>query len=65
MEKAKQLISMSADVKMYEVAQQVGLGDNAAYFGQVFKKYTGMLPSDYRHLYTADHHGRSEKSLDQ
>jgi two-component system response regulator YesN len=63
MEKAKQLISMSASVKMYEVAQQVGLGDNAAYFGQVFRKYTGMLPSDYRDLHRADRRDRSEKIL--
>lgn len=48
MEKAKRIIAMSSDLKMYEVAQQVGLGDNAAYFGQVFRKYTGMLPSEYR-----------------
>lgn len=48
MEKAKQIIAMSSDLKMYEVARQVGLGDSAAYFGQVFRKYTGMLPSEYR-----------------
>ncbi len=47
MEKARQLIAMSADVRVYEVARQIGLGDNTAYFSQLFKKYTGMLPSEY------------------
>lgn len=49
MEKAKQLITVCDDLKMYEVARRVGLGDNAAYFGQVFRKYTGLLPSEYKH----------------
>lgn len=48
MEKAKQIIAKSIDLKMYEVAQQVGLGNNTAYFGQVFRKYIGMLPSEYK-----------------
>lgn len=48
MERAKQIMAASSGFKMYEVARQVGLGDNAAYFGQVFRKYTGMLPSEYR-----------------
>jgi AraC-like DNA-binding protein len=47
MEKARQLINSSADVKVYEVARQIGLGENTAYFSQLFKKYTGMLPSEY------------------
>lgn len=47
MEKARQLISSSADVRVYEVARQIGLGENTAYFSQLFKKYTGMLPSEY------------------
>ena len=48
MEKAKQLMAVCDDLKMYEVARKVGLGDNAAYFGQVFRKYTGLLPSEYK-----------------
>lgn len=48
MEKAKQIIANSVDLKIYEVAQQVGLGNNAAYFGQVFRKYIGLLPSEYK-----------------
>lgn len=52
MEKAKQLIALASDLKMYEVTRQVGLGENVAYFGQVFRKYTGMLPSVYQKKHT-------------
>jgi AraC-like DNA-binding protein len=48
MEKAKQLMDVNDELKMYEIARRVGLGDNAAYFGQVFRKYTGLLPSEYK-----------------
>lgn len=48
MEKAKELLLSSPDLKVYEVARMVGLGENPAYFGQVFRKYTGMLPSQFR-----------------
>lgn len=47
-EKARELLMLSPDIKMYEIAEQIGLRDNAAYFGQAFKKYTGMLPSEFR-----------------
>lgn len=50
-EKAKQIIAMSLDLKIYEVAQRVGFGDSAGYFGRAFRKYTGMLPSEYREKY--------------
>lgn len=59
MEKAKEIIESGTDLKVYEVAQQVGLGDNPAYFGQVFRKYTGMPPSDYRAKYA-----RQKKTMD-
>lgn len=45
-EKAKQLLQADSG-KVYQVAEQVGLGHNPRYFGQVFKKYTGMTPSVY------------------
>ena len=35
-ERAKQIIASSANVKIYEVANKVGLGNSTAYFGQVF-----------------------------
>ena len=43
---AKQLLQADSS-KVYQVAEQVGLGHNPRYFGQVFKKYTGMTPSAY------------------
>lgn len=36
-----------ADLKTYEVAEYVGISD-AHYFSRLFKKYTGMTPTDYR-----------------
>lgn len=45
-ETAKQLLQADSS-KVYQVAEQVGLGHNPRYFGQVFKKYTGMTPSAY------------------
>jgi two-component system response regulator YesN len=47
-EKARQIIMHTDDFRVYEIAQQVGLGDNSAYFSSLFRKYTGMLPSEYR-----------------
>lgn len=31
----------------YEVAEKIGFGHNPRYFSQLFKKYTGMTPSEY------------------
>lgn len=47
-EKAKKLIESANDFKIYEIAGQVGLGDNVTYFSQIFRKHTGLLPSEYR-----------------
>lgn len=47
-EKAKQYIIRSDDLKISEVATKVGFGNNAAYFSQVFRKQTGLLPSEYK-----------------
>jgi len=48
MEKAKELLK-NISLKVYEVSQQVGYSD-PHYFSQVFKKYTGMTPAQYRNL---------------
>lgn len=48
MERARELISQSADDKVCEVAQKIGFGNNPQYFSRVFKKYTGFSPSEYR-----------------
>ncbi len=47
-EKARAYIAENGDVKMVTLADMVGFGDNPQYFSQVFKKYTGYTPSDYR-----------------
>lgn len=47
-EKAKELIQRSDDVLVFEMAEQLGFGNNPKYFSQVFKKYTGYSPSEYK-----------------
>ncbi len=48
MEMAKQLILEGKSDKIYEVAEKVGYGSNSQYFSQVFKKYTGISPLEYK-----------------
>lgn len=48
MEKAIELIRQMDDVKVFELAEMLGFGENPQYFGQVFKKYTGFTPSEYK-----------------
>jgi two-component system, response regulator YesN len=50
MEKAKELIERDRDFKIYEITEQVGFESNTQYFSQVFKKYTGYTPSEYKKL---------------
>lgn len=47
-DKAKELLQCG-DLKTYEVANNVGIED-PAYFSQVFKKYTGLTPSEYKKI---------------
>lgn len=47
-EKAIELIREADDVKVYEIADRIGFGDNPQYFSQVFKKHTGFTPSEYK-----------------
>lgn len=42
---AKQMID-SCEYRMYEISEKVGF-ENAHYFAKVFRKYTGMTPSEY------------------
>jgi len=44
-ERAKKLLNLNN--KIFQVAEQVGCGDNPQYFGQIFKKFTGETPSSY------------------
>lgn len=48
MEKAIEEIEKTGDVKVFELAEKFGFGDNPQYFSQVFKKYTGYTPSEYK-----------------
>ncbi len=42
------LIRSDPSLHSYEIAEKVGLGENPHYFSQLFRKYTGMTPKDYR-----------------
>ena len=46
-EKAKKIIRSQPDIKIYDVASQTGFGHNPQYFSQVFKKITGLTPSEF------------------
>ena len=48
MELAKELIVGGQKDRIYEVAEKVGYGSNSQYFSQVFKKYTGVSPLEYK-----------------
>lgn len=45
--KAAEKIARQEDIKIFELAEQLGFGDNPQYFSQVFKKYVGCTPSEY------------------
>ena len=47
-EKAVLAMNSSEDVKVFELAGKVRIGDNPQYFSQVFKKVTGCTPSEYK-----------------
>lgn len=55
MEQAKRLLADS-ELKTYEIAERVGYGDQR-YFSQVFRKHTGLQPTQYRQ--TANEQGTS------
>ena len=51
MDKAKILILSAEEDCIYRVAEQVGCGNNPQYFSQLFRKWTGCTPSQYRAEY--------------
>lgn len=56
MERAKALLAGSAEEqRIYEVAEEVGLGHNPQYFSLLFRKYTGMTPKEYGKNQTENH----------
>ncbi|WNQ09514.1 response regulator transcription factor [Paenibacillus aurantius] len=44
---ATEWMAEEKDLKIFELAERLGFGDNPQYFSQVFKKYTGSTPSEY------------------
>lgn len=50
-EKAKRLIENSKNIKVFEVAEKVGYGNNPQYFSQIFKKYANYTPTEYKKLF--------------
>ncbi len=47
-EQAIHMLGSPNNYKMYEIAETVGLGNNVQYFYQLFKRYTGMTPREYK-----------------
>jgi len=48
MEKAKDMLTQT-DKRSNEISMMVGI-DDPVYFSQLFKKYTGLNPKDFRRL---------------
>lgn len=48
MEHAKDMMAADPDMRNYEIAERIGLGNNPHYFSQVFRKYTGLTTKEYR-----------------
>lgn len=47
---ATELMTRDPDIKIFEMAELLGFGDNPQYFSQVFKKQMGCTPSEYMKL---------------
>ena len=47
-EKACELFRENPQTHVYDVADKTGFGGNTQYFSQVFKRETGILPSEYQ-----------------
>lgn len=48
MDKAREYLEDSGDRKVFEIAELVGFGKNTQYFSQVFKRYFGCTPTEYK-----------------
>ncbi len=46
-EKAKKLLIEQGSERIYEIAQLTGFGNNPQYFSQIFKRHTGMTPTEF------------------
>jgi two-component system response regulator YesN len=60
MELAKQLIVGAGDLKVYEISKRTGFTEDAQYFSKVFKKFTGMTPSEFKRM----HEDSMEEQID-
>ncbi|MDY6235523.1 MAG: helix-turn-helix domain-containing protein [Hungatella hathewayi] len=47
MKRARELLTHFPEMKMTDIAAEIGLGDNPQYFSQLFKKYEGITPSQF------------------
>lgn len=60
MEHAKLLMRSDPSLHSYEIAEKVGLGGLPHYFSQLFRKYTGTAPKDYRRLLEEQANGTAQ-----
>ena len=49
---AKRLMAFDPDIRISELAEQIGYPADGQYFAKVFKKTTGLVPSEYRKMLT-------------
>ncbi|MFB8374669.1 response regulator transcription factor [Paenibacillus taichungensis] len=54
MKKAKELLLSHPTMKIYEVAEQCGFERDPQYFSNVFKKFYGFTPNEYRKQHLED-----------
>ena len=61
-ELSKRLMAFDPDIKISELAEQIGYPADGQYFAKVFKKNTGVVPSEYRKILTT---AESRKSTNE
>lgn len=54
-EKSKELIAKQPDCSIQSIAEQVGCSNNPQYFSKLFKKQTGITPSEYITRHNTEH----------
>ena len=50
---AKRVLAYYPDIKVAQLSELVGFPPDGQYFARVFKKETGMSPSEYREMIRA------------
>jgi two-component system response regulator YesN len=48
MAEAIRLIEEQEELKVYEISKRTGFREDTPYFSKVFKKHTGMTPTEYK-----------------